>query len=184
MRTMPIIRDRLLYRNKSTCHTGGSSIKRRCKTFYSGIHRCGVRTLAVCGGYFLNSHQAIETRLSLGNVHQMAFVGQLHLGTNYFILDKLNIMNKGLYCGGYLKFWDYYNKLTEIHFFNVVPYLTIGYWHEFEPIILDFRINQTLAIFSWSSLEHTSSGSDWFFSPWPAFVPVLPTITFTVGYRF
>ncbi|MEA3479002.1 MAG: hypothetical protein U9R60_12530 [Bacteroidota bacterium] len=39
--------------------------------------------LAVCGGYFLNSQQAMETLLSLGNVHQVAFVGQLHLGTNY-----------------------------------------------------------------------------------------------------
>ena len=72
---------------------------------------------------------------------------------------------------------------TKVHFYNLVPYLSIGYWIETKPLFFDFKINQTITIYSWSSLPHTSAGADWFFSPWSSFVPVLPTITFTVGWE-
>ena len=139
--------------------------------------------VAVCGGYFLNEFRTLETRISLGNIHQVARVGQWHIGMNYYVFRKLNRAPRNMYAGLFFKFWDYYNRLTKVHFLNISPYISIGYRWDMDPIFLDFRLNQTIAIVSWSSLEHTSPGSAWFFSPWPAFMPVLPTITFTVGWK-
>ena len=136
----------------------------------------------VVGGYFLNSNHLLETRLALGNIHQIAFVGQLHAGTNYFFFKRKSY---GFYGGGFLKFWDYYNRYTKIHFYNIAPYVSVGFWKEVKRFILiDVRLNQTIAVHSWSSLEHSSSGTDWFFSPWPKFLAVMPSLTVTLGWRF
>jgi len=80
---------------------------------------------------------------------------------------RLNIYKINFYTGGFVKFWDYYNRLTKIHFMNIAPYITIGYWREFKALVVDFRLNQTFAIYSWSNLEHSSAGMDWFFFPGP-----------------
>lgn len=136
------------------------------------------------GTCFFRPHQSIEGRLSLSNVHQVAFVGQFHLGSNYFV-QKKKIANgqKGWYFGAYIKYWDFYNQLTHIHFHNISPYFSLGYMKTMNRFLFDFRLNQTLNVISWSSLEHTSANADWMLSPWPEFIPVLPTITFTVSYR-
>ncbi|MBN2413104.1 hypothetical protein JXQ31_15565 [candidate division KSB1 bacterium] len=139
---------------------------------------------AVSGGYFFNSNHCIESRLALGYVNKLAFTGQLHAGSNYFLFRKLNIRPKNLYIGGFIKFWDYYNRYTKVHFLNLSPYLTLGYRKQIGRLFYDIRLNQTIFVYSWSSLEHTSPGHDWFFSPWPAFIPVLPTFTFTIGWMF
>jgi len=140
--------------------------------------------LSVCGGYYFNPNLAIESRLSLGYVNKLAFAGQLHAGSNYFLFRKLNIKPQNLYIGGFFKLWDYYNRYSKVHFFNLCPYLTLGYQKQISRLFYDIRLNQTLFIYSWSSLEHTSPGHDWFLSPWPAFIPILPTFTFTFGWMF
>lgn len=133
-------------------------------------------------GYFLKPNHLLETRLALGNIHQIAFVGQLHAGTNYFFFKRKSY---GFYGGGFLKFWDYYNRHTKIHFYNIAPYLAIGFWKEIkQSVLVDVRLNQTIAVHSWSSLDNSASGTDWFFSPWPKFLAVLPLLTVTVGWRF
>jgi hypothetical protein len=138
----------------------------------------------VAGRYFTPRLQT-ETRLSLGNIHQLAFVGQLHAGVNYhFLLDEEKSRNRGIYAGAFVKYWDYYNRLTHVHFHHLSPYLTLGYQFNRNPWMLDLRLNQTVMIHSWSSMENTSSGTSWFFSPWPAFIPVLPTFSLTLGYHF
>ncbi len=138
----------------------------------------------LAAGYFFRPNQSVEGRLSLSNIHQVAFVGQFHLGTNYF-LQKDKILNgqKGWYVGGYAKYWDFYNRLTHIHFHNISPYLTLGYMKAKSRFLFDFRLNQTLAVYSWSSLEYTRAGIDWMLSPWPEFIPILPTPTLTVCYK-
>ena len=118
---------------------------------------------SLTGGHFISSKQILEARFSLGNIHQVSRVGQLHLGTNYFILQNSNKWFSDFYIGGFFKFWDYYNRLTKIHFYNIAPYLTIGYLVELKPILLDIRLNQTIAVYSWSNLEHSSAEMDWFF---------------------
>jgi len=138
---------------------------------------------SLIGGYFITPKQTLEARVSIGNIHQISRVGQLHLGTNYFIFRNSTKWYRNFYSGGFFKFWDYHNRLTEIHFYNIAPYITIGKIFEINPIILDIRINQTVAIYSWSSLEHSSSGTDWFFSPWPKFIPVMPSLTFSITYK-
>jgi len=136
------------------------------------------------GTYFFRPNQSIEGRLSLSNVHQVAFVGQFHLGSNYFLQkNKISKGQKGWYFGAYIKCWDFYNHFTQIHFHNISPYFSLGYMKEMNRLLFDFRLNQTLSVLSWSSLEHTRANADWMLSPWPEFIPVLPTITFTVSYR-
>lgn len=134
--------------------------------------------------YFFSPNQSIEGRLSLSNVHQLAFVGQFHLGSNYFFQkNKISKGKKGWYLGAYAKYWDFYNQLTQIHFHNISPYLSLGYMRTMNRFLFDIRLNQTVAVYSWSSLDHTRANTDWMLSPWPEFIPVLPTITFTVSYR-
>jgi hypothetical protein len=138
----------------------------------------------VVGGYNLTPNWRTETRLSLGNIHQVAFIGQLHIGANYhFLFKQEKSKNHGLYSGVFLKYWDYYNRLTTVHFHNISPYLTAGYLWDKKKFMFDIRINQTVAVHSWTNLEDTKAGTDWFFSPWPEFIQVLPTLNFTIGYR-
>lgn len=136
--------------------------------------------LAVFGGCLISPRWAAETRLSLGNVNKLAFVGQLHAGGYYFLPSGRH----DFYAGGFLKFWDYYNRLTEIHFLNLAPYAVIGYQYNWPRFFVDIRLNQTIAIFSASTLEHSSPGASWFFSPWPGFMPIMPALSFGIGYRF
>lgn len=136
------------------------------------------------GTCFFRPNQSIEGRLSLSNVHQVAFVGQFHLGSNYFVQrKKVSNGQKGWYFGAYIKYWDFYNQLTHIHFHNISPYLSLGYMKEMNRLLFDFRLNQTLSVLSWSSLAYTKANADWMLSPWPEFIKVLPTITFTVSFR-
>ncbi len=136
------------------------------------------------GTYFFLPNQSIEGRLSLSKVHQAAFVGQFHLGSNYFFQKKkITTGKKGWYFGAHLKYWDFYNQLTHVHFHNVSPYFNLGCVKVMNRFLIDLRLNQTLAVFSWSSLEYTRANADWMLSPWPEFILVLPTITFTVSYR-
>jgi len=128
--------------------------------------------------YQRNPHLAWEARLALGPVHQLAFLTQIHGGLCWFPFDR-NVYG-GLFC----KVWDFYNKQTEVHFFNAAPYLSAGYRFDIGRFYIDTRINQTFAILSWSSLEHSRPRIGRFLSPWPGFIPILPTFTCTVGWSF
>ena len=61
----------------------GFSIKPESKRFLPIVAGNEYGTNLV-GTYFFSPNQSIEGRLSLSNVHQLAFVGQFHLGSNYF----------------------------------------------------------------------------------------------------
>jgi hypothetical protein len=138
----------------------------------------------VVGGFFFRPNQNIEGRLSLSNIHQVAFVGQFHLGTNYYFhKGKINNSKMGWYIGGFAKYWDFYNRQTDIHFHNISPYIGAGYTFSAKRFLVDLRINQTLAVYSWSSLAHTKGNAAWMFSPWPEFIPVIPTISLTISYK-
>jgi hypothetical protein len=137
------------------------------------------------GGYYLLPHLSVESRASIGNIHQVAFVGQLHAGINYYFTNyERNRLNRGIYAGAYLKYWDYTNRLTKIHFYNISPYLNLGYQWNQNRLSYDLRLSQTFAIHSWTSMDATLPGTAWFFSPWPKFIPILPLVSFTIGYHF
>jgi hypothetical protein len=159
------------------------SIKPESKRFLPIIagNEYGANLAATC---FYRPDRSIEARLSLSNVHQIAFVGQFHLGSNFFF-QKNNISagKKGWYFGAYLKYWDFYNRVTHTHFNNICPYISAGYMKAHHRLLFDFRLNQTLAVYSWSDMEYTTPGADWMLSPWPGFIPVLPTFTLTISYK-
>lgn len=138
---------------------------------------------SLIGGFYPTPKQSVEARFSIGNIHQVASVAQFHLGINFFISGDSKKWYSNFYSGVFFKFWDYHNRLTEIHFYNIAPYIPIGCQLKFDSVILDFRINQAIAVYSWSNLEHSSGGIDWFFSPWPEFIPVLPSLTFSIDYK-
>lgn len=140
--------------------------------------------LSLIGGYFLNPHLSLESRLSWGNIHQVARIGQIHAGVNCFLFKNSNRWYDDFYIGAYLKFWDYRNKLTKVDFYNIAPYISCGHAFDWKPFIFDVRLNQTVAIYSWSNLEHSSAGADWFFSPWPEFIPVMPSFSFSLIWMF
>lgn len=138
---------------------------------------------SLTGGYFHSPKQMIETRFAAGNIHQIARVVQWHIGMNYFLLKDSDKWFRNFYPGGFVKFWDYYNRLTKIHFDNIAPYFTLGYLFDMHSILVDVRINQTVAVSTWSSLKHSSAGTDWFFSPWPQFLSVMPSLTISLGWK-
>lgn len=183
-------------------HNAGAD---RCKTYYIGTNPISVIAafqlqdnikryipevsgleygFSLTGGYFTGPKHMLETRFAAGNIHQISRVVQLHAGLNYFLFTHSGKWSDDFYIGGFIKFWDYYNRLTKIHFYNIAPYLTFGYVFDLNRVLVDVRMNQTVAVYSWSSLIHSSAGMDWFFSPWPEFLPIMPSLTVSLAWRF
>ena len=141
--------------------------------------------LALNAGKFLTENGVLEARLSISKPNQISFVPQIHLGYNSFILKHFGISKANMYTGGFVKYWDYYNTETKVHFHNIVPYFTIGYmWTNKSNIFYDLRLNQTLYAISWSSQEHSEGSSEFFLSPMKEWIPVMPMLSFNIGYRF
>jgi len=139
----------------------------------------------IVAGHSISEPIQTEGRLSLGRANRAIFIGQFDVGVNYFLRNSLkDNNNKGLYSGVFLKYWDYYNQLTSIHFHNISPYITLGYRWNKNRWLFDLRVKQTIAVHSWTSLEHTKSGTAWFFSPYPELIRVLPVLNFTIGFKF
>jgi hypothetical protein len=139
---------------------------------------------SLAGGYYFHERLALETRVAMGQLHQVASVKQFHAG----IIVHPFLKNKGeeliqFYAGVFAKVRDYHNRLTDVDFYNLAPYAVIGYQCGRHRWFADFRLNQTLAIVSWTDLEDTKAGACGFFSPWPELIKVLPSFTCTLGYR-
>jgi hypothetical protein len=140
--------------------------------------------ISLAGACYIHRQIALEARVAMGPLHKVASVNQLHAGTivHPFLKNEGSELVR-IYGGAFAKVWDYHNRLTDIHFFNLSPYVVIGYQHNIHRWMIDLRMNQTLAIVSWTSLENTKQGASGFFSPWPELIKVLPTVTCTIGYR-
>ncbi len=138
--------------------------------------------LALSAGMHTGDIQTLEIRVATGKSNRLAWVHQIHAGAYCNVLRAIGWSDQQWYIGGFIKGWDYYNTLTEIHFFNIAPYAVLGYKKQRGRFFVDARLAQTAAVLSSSSLEHTQPRADWFLSPWPSFMPVLPTLTINVGY--
>lgn len=138
----------------------------------------------ICGGYQVKPKLQTELRFSIGNIHQYARVTQLHIGLNYFVGKKnFENQNYGFYGGVFLKTWNYHNRLTETNFYNMSPYITLGYKWSIRRVFIDLRMNQNVMVVSATNLDNTKPGMSWFFSPWPELIPVLPTVNLSVGVK-
>lgn len=136
------------------------------------------------GGYFLSKNGVFEGRISIGKPNKIYWAPQLHIGYNFFALKYFGASEINLYAGAFLKFYDLYNTETSEHYFNIIPYVTIGYWWTSGNLIFDLRLNQTLYAVTWSTQEHTKAGSGFFLSPMKSWIPVLPNLSFNIAYRF
>ena len=139
---------------------------------------------SLVGGYYFKPQIALEARLSSGRLHKISSVSQLHTGmmVHPFFKNRSKAL-KQFYTGIYAKVWDYRNRLTHIHFYHLSPYAVMGYRCNKNRWVIDFRLNQTLAIVSWTNIEHTKAGASGFFSPWPNLIKILPTFSCTINYR-
>lgn len=135
------------------------------------------------GGYFKNYH-SFETRLTCGKSNDYNIIPQIQFGYNFFILDYFKHNESGWYAGGFARYWLYHNKYTKTDLNNITANLTIGHAWKKKRIIYDFRINQPLTVFSSSNIENTKSKFEMNTSPMPLFSPILPFISFNIGYRF
>jgi len=140
--------------------------------------------VSVSFGYFFRQNQAAELRASFSKM-DFATIPQIQAGYFYFFRGSSpNLTNKGLYGGVNIRFWDYYNRNTQIHNYSIMPVLSAGYRFNISDFYLDARVNQMLCVYSWSTLNHSNSAFGWLFSPLPKFVKVLPMVNFDFGYRF
>lgn len=133
----------------------------------------------------------IESRFSTGAIDETFYSTQFHIGYSYSFMNFFKQRNNkdtlamGLYAGIFVKFLDIYNKLTNVHFGHIVPYITIGYQFDvIENVFIDIRAVQSFAIISFSNLDHSNSGTDFFFSHIPEMVDYHPCISIDIGYRF
>lgn len=140
--------------------------------------------VSLIGGYHFSPRFCTEIRFAWGDLHQISTLTQIHAGIMAFPFYGTGKNFGGTCAGIFLKWADYYNHLTQIHFDHIIPYISAGYRFYLSPLYLDLRLNQTFAILSWSDLPYTSSSTAWFFSPWPEFIPVLPTLYLSVSYCF
>ncbi|MCP5061273.1 MAG: hypothetical protein GY936_02265 [Ignavibacteriae bacterium] len=140
--------------------------------------------LSLNGGYFLSENGVLEGRISIGKPNQIYWAPQIHIGYNSFALRQFEISDINLYAGAFLKFYDLYNTETSEHYFNIIPYITIGYWWTSGDLIFDLRVNQTFYALTWSTQEHTKAGSGFFFSPMKSLLQVFPNLSFNMAYRF
>ena len=139
--------------------------------------------ITLSGGYF-NKFHSIETRLTYGKSNDYNRIPQLQFGYNFFILDYFKHNKSGWYLGGFARSWLYQNKYTEINLFNITTNLTLGYLWTKNRLLFDFRLNQPLSIYSLSNIENTNSKFELNFSPMPLFSPILPFLSFNIGYKF
>ncbi len=139
--------------------------------------------ITLSGGYFKDFH-AVETRLTYGKSNDYNTIPQFQLGYNFFALDFAKNNESGWYIGGFARYWVYRNKYTKANLNNITTNLTLGYMWKKKSLMYDFRINQPLTIYSFSSIENTHSGFEMNFSPMPEFSPVLPFFSINIGYQF
>ena len=73
---------------------------------------------------------------------------------------------------------------TGVHFANLAPSLRLGYWLEIaERVVVDLRINQVFAYYSWTSVENTKPAFEFDLSPIDG-IPVLPYASLNAGWKF
>lgn len=140
--------------------------------------------LGLHGGYFFDSWQAIDARFSVGPTNSIYVQWQTHVSYDFFLLDYLKIINKGLYLGPQLRLWDLVHVPYGTHDFSLVPAIHLGYRVEVRGFYVDVRITQTLMAVSWSNRPATSAGVSQMFSVYPAVSPVIPLLGINLGYRF
>jgi hypothetical protein len=140
--------------------------------------------LSVTAGYLLTPSQSVDVKLVLGSSEQISFTPQLHAGYNFFVLDQFDLTNKGLYLGADLRFLDKWNTMTGVHYFDLIPSARLGYFIEISRFIMDFRINQWLGAFSWTTKDHTSPSLRLGLSPLPDVTPVFPLLSLNLGWKF
>ncbi len=139
--------------------------------------------LTLSGGYLKNYH-ALEARLTYGKSNDYNAIPQVQVAYHFFVFDYLKQNQSGWYIGGTSRYWLYHNKYTEQNLNNISLNLTLGYAWKKNRMMYDLRINQPLTIYSASSVENTKAGFDFNFSPMPQFLPVLPFLSFNIGYQF
>lgn len=140
--------------------------------------------LALQGGYLFDSWQALDARFSVGPTSSLYTQWQLHVGYDFYVLDLVKVTHKGLYVGPQLRLWDMVHGAYHTHDFSFVPAVHLGYRVEIRGFYFDFRITQTLAAVSWSTRPGTGVGAGPMFSVYPSFLPVIPTLGISFGYRF
>jgi len=126
----------------------------------------------------LSDSHLIEGRLALGMSNPYAVIPQLQLGYGNFIFKP-----RGYYAGAFLRYWDYINVYTDVHTQSCAASLVLGHMWKEGRFIADLRLNQSLAVYSWSSVEFATPTANFVFSPLPGLSPVLPFLSFSVGWR-
>lgn len=140
--------------------------------------------LSVTAGYLLTPSESVDAKIVAGSCDQISFTPQLHAGYSFYLLDQLNLTNKGLYIGADLRFWDQWNTMTGVHYFDLLPFARLGYFLEIKRFIVDLRIDQWLGVFSWTTEGHTAPTLTLGLSPFPEITPVLPLLSLNLGWKF
>jgi len=133
-------------------------------------------------GYITGS-SFLETRLSVGMSNPYALLPQLQFGYGNFILETLAGKPSGWYLGGFVRYWDYLNLYTAVNNQSVSGNLVLGHMWKKGRFMADFRVNQSLLVFSWSSLEYAVPALDVVLSPMPGLLRVLPSLSLSLGMR-
>ncbi len=132
----------------------------------------------------LKNYYNLETRITIGQSNPYNFIPQISIGYNYFLVAKIKSNENGFYLGAFLRYWDYINLYNSANLQNITTNFTLGYMWKKNKIIFDLRLNQPITIFSFSNIEHSQPKFELNLSPMPYFLPVMPVLSFNIGYKF
>lgn len=135
-------------------------------------------------GYIQNKC-GFDARLTIGKANSYAWTPQLQIGYQYYFNGKHLDKTRSWYVGASLRYWDYINQYTHSQRHSISPNLIAGYM--FEPtrrLIIDIRLSQMIGVASVSNIDHSRAAANLQFSPMPLLSPVLPFVSFNIGYKW
>jgi hypothetical protein len=139
---------------------------------------CG---LGLSGGMVVKECHALELRCAFGPNSREEAIFHSQAYYNFFPMQRFHLRMKGLYCGCGLRYWDLYNDLTDVHRNNVAGQADLGYrFKVWNPLYLDLRLSEIVAVYSWLSADHTVGGWATLFD---RSLPRIPLLSVDVGVK-
>jgi hypothetical protein len=140
--------------------------------------------LAIAGGYHYSDKLTFETRLSMGTVNSLLATRQIHIGSYYTLKKVGKLKHNQIYLGAFVNVFGLHYRDTKTNYNSLIPYLAIGFRHQKKAFFYDIRLNQDIYAYTWSNLENSKASGEFHFTPYKKLSPVIPFLSFTIGYEF
>lgn len=98
--------------------------------------------------------------------------------------SRSSARGEGLFLGPDLRIGNAFYLTTNQSYTNIVPAVDVGWMFVLGRAILNARIVQSICVATLPSDSLVAPACAWCFSPIPSLSPVLPVLSFDVGFSF